>query len=195
MLYVLLSRSRAARSSVSAVDLRANADEWVDGAKMETFGLPRLQPEAFSVCTVSYFNPLRIFPGWKHIIFCPKIRLPSAVLQSNAFSRQLTSQADLDQKNEELPFLTPLHTNVLLWLWNLSRLGGIWNTDGAYGICDRAAQWPWKRIRDTIKIQVNTICVFLQLLDDIWFFCTIWLFKFIRDGKWFEKTIDPLELS
>lgn len=98
MLYVLLSRSRAARSSVSAVDLRANADEWADGAKMETFGLPRLQPAAFSVCTVSYFNTLRIFPGWKHIIFCPKSRLPSAVLQSDAFGRRLTSLADLDQK-------------------------------------------------------------------------------------------------
>lgn len=97
---------------------------------METFGAP-----GFDLRHFLYVQWLILTPGgWKDVILCSKICLPSAVRQSGGFSHGLTSQADLDQKKEELAFLTPLHTNVLLWLWNRSRLGGVWNTDGVYGI-------------------------------------------------------------
>lgn len=97
---------------------------------METFGAPGFDLRHFLYVQWLFGTPSRMeghysLPKDLSPISCPSVRRVQSWAHESGWPWP---------KKEELAFLTPLHTNVLLWLWNLSRLGGVWNTDGVYGI-------------------------------------------------------------
>lgn len=135
---------------------------------METFGAPGLDLRHFL-----YVQWLILTPrGWKDIILCQKICPPSAVRQSGGFSHGLTSQADLDQKRGAGLFNTAAYQCPSVALKSESAGRGLeyWWCLWHLGTSDRAAQWSWKRISNTVQMQVNTIPFFLHMVDEIWFF-------------------------
>lgn len=101
---------------------------------METFWCPRFQPEAFSVCALIYFNSWGCFQDGRTLIHFPPTDLRPISCPSVRRIHSSPHESDWPWWRRSGPFLTLLHTHVLLQLANLSLLGGIRNTDGVYGI-------------------------------------------------------------
>lgn len=53
------------------------------------------------------------------------------------------------------------------------------------GTSDRAAQWSWERISNTVQMQVNTIPFFLHMVDGICFFFTV-----LVNLNWIQTILD-----